>query len=158
MHLIALSRHSSSVAALWCWVLWEWQCSGCCLHIERFMPGRIMRHYRKVEGRLFGSLPRPALPVGISVLIWICDGFRVLVEALALRQYISFQEAIMVALLSSLVSIVPITPAGLGFAEGIMIFAPTATACFHASPLNPWPDDAHVSSATGRWYPRSDSN
>ncbi len=93
--------------------------------IETFMPTRIVRVYRRVRNGLFDSLARPIRPVGVSILLWFCDGLRVLLVALALGEVISYEAAIMVALLSALVSTVPITPAGLGFVEGIMIYALT---------------------------------
>ena len=93
--------------------------------IESFMPARVVLHYRKVRNGLFDSLGKPMIPVGISVVLWICDGLRVFFVASALGQFIPFQAAVMVALLSALVSTIPITPAGLGFVEGIMIYALT---------------------------------
>lgn len=94
--------------------------------IENVLPAKIVRHYRKVQNGLFDSLSRPASPVGISVLLWLCDGLRVFLVAWSLGQHIPYQAAIMVALLSALVSTIPITPAGLGFVEGIMIWALTS--------------------------------
>lgn len=93
--------------------------------IENVMPNRIVRHYRKVRNGLFDALGKPAMPVGISILLWLCDGLRVFFVAWALGQHIPYHAAIMVALLSALVSTIPITPAGLGFVEGIMIYALT---------------------------------
>lgn len=94
-------------------------------HIERFLPAKIARVYARVRNGLFDSLAHPRIPVLISICIWFCDGLRVFLVAWALGQHISYQAAIMVALLSALVSTVPITPAGLGFVEGIMIYALT---------------------------------
>ena len=94
--------------------------------LENMMPARIVLHYRKVRDGLFDSLGKPATPVGVSILLWFCDGLRVFFVAWSLGQHISYQAAIMVALLSALVSTIPITPAGLGFVEGIMIYALTS--------------------------------
>lgn len=93
--------------------------------IEKVLPQRIMPHYRKVRDGLFMALARPLPPSGISVLLWLCDGIRVYLVAWALGYQISYPAAIMVALLSSLVSIIPFTPAGLGFVEGSMVAALT---------------------------------
>ncbi|MCA9832473.1 MAG: flippase-like domain-containing protein [Thermomicrobiales bacterium] len=93
--------------------------------IEGFLPAKIARVYARVRNGLFDSLAQPRTPVLVSVGIWLCDGLRVFLVAWALGQHISYQAAIMVALLSALVSTVPITPAGLGFVEGIMIYALT---------------------------------
>lgn len=94
--------------------------------IENVMPARIVMHYRKVRDGLFDSLGKPIAPVGVSVLLWLCDGLRVFLVAMSLGQHIPYHAAIMVALLSALVSTIPITPAGLGFVEGIMIWALTS--------------------------------
>lgn len=94
--------------------------------IENVMPARIVMHYRKVRNGLFDSLGKPIAPVGVSVLLWLGDGLRVFLVAWALGQHIPYHAAIMVALLSALVSTIPITPAGLGFVEGIMIWALTS--------------------------------
>lgn len=94
--------------------------------IEGHLPSRILLHYRKVRNGLFDSLGKPRMPVGISLLLWLCDGMRVLLVALALGEHIPYHAAVMVALLSALVSTIPITPAGLGFVEGIMIYALTS--------------------------------
>lgn len=93
--------------------------------VEQFLPSRLARVYSRVRTGLFESLGRPRVPILISVGIWLCDGLRVFLVAWSLGQHISYQAAIMVALLSALVSTVPITPAGLGFVEGIMIYALT---------------------------------
>jgi glycosyltransferase 2 family protein len=93
--------------------------------IERFLPQRIMPHYRKVHDGLFAALGNPLPPALISVVLWMCDGLRVYLVAWSLGQHISFPAGVMVALLSSLVSIIPFTPAGLGFVEGFMVTALT---------------------------------
>ena len=93
--------------------------------IERFMPNRIMPHYRKVRDGLFTALARPISPSVISVLLWLADGLRVYLVAWALGFQISYPAGIMVALISALVSIIPFTPAGLGFVEGFMVTALT---------------------------------
>lgn len=93
--------------------------------IDRFMPQRIAVHYRKVRDGLFDSLKRPIPPATLSVLLWLCDGLRVYLVAWSLGQHISYPAAIMVALISALVSIIPFTPAGLGFVETFMVTALT---------------------------------
>lgn len=100
------------------WVLRE--------RIENFLPARVLLHYRKVRNGLFDSLAKPGVPIGVSLLLWLCDGMRVFLVAWALGEHIPYHAAIMVALLSALVSTIPITPAGLGFVEGIMIYALTS--------------------------------
>jgi uncharacterized membrane protein YbhN (UPF0104 family) len=93
--------------------------------IERVMPTRIMPHYRKVRDGLFLALAKPLRPSAISLLLWLCDGLRVYLVAWSLGYHISYPAGIMVALISALVSIIPFTPAGLGFVEGFMVTALT---------------------------------
>lgn len=93
--------------------------------VELLMPTRLVRVYRRVRTGLFESLSKPVLPIAVSILLWLCDGLRVFFVAAALGEVIPYHAAIMVALLSALVSTVPITPAGLGFVEGIMIYSLT---------------------------------
>lgn len=93
--------------------------------VERIMPSRIMPYYQRIRDGLFTALARPLAPSAISVLLWLCDGLRVYLVAWSLGFHISFPAGIMVALISSLVSIVPFTPAGLGFVEGSMVTALT---------------------------------
>jgi glycosyltransferase 2 family protein len=93
--------------------------------IERYLPQRIMPHFRKVRDGLFTALSRPLPPSIISVFLWLCDGLRVYLVAWSLGYHISYPAGIMVALISALVSIVPFTPAGLGFVEGFMVTALT---------------------------------
>jgi uncharacterized membrane protein YbhN (UPF0104 family) len=99
-------------------------------HIERLLPVRIMTHYKKLNSGLFRVLARPTPFAATSVLLWCADGLRVLLVARSLDVHISYPEAIMVALISALVSIIPFTPAGLGFVEGFMVTALTQIGVF----------------------------
>lgn len=91
--------------------------------IEKLLPMRIMAHYQRLNHGLFRVLAKP-LPFGvISVVLWLGDGLRVYLVARSLDVHISYSAAIMVALISALVSIIPFTPAGLGFVEGFMVTA-----------------------------------
>ncbi|HWV24151.1 MAG TPA: lysylphosphatidylglycerol synthase transmembrane domain-containing protein, partial [Thermomicrobiales bacterium] len=94
-------------------------------HIERMLPIRLMTHYRRLNKGLFQVLARPTPFALMSVALWLSDGLRVYLIAWSLNQHISYQAAIMVALVSALVSVVPFTPAGLGFVEGFMVTALT---------------------------------
>lgn len=94
-------------------------------HLERLLPDRVSRHYRRVQRSLFRTLSNPAPFALMSVGIWMLDGLRVFFVARSLGQDISYQAAVMVALISALVSIIPITPAGLGVVEGFMVKALT---------------------------------
>lgn len=93
--------------------------------IERILPLRVMSHYQRLNRGLFRVLARPTSFAMMSAALWLSDGLRVYLIAWSLGQHISYQAAIMVALISALVSIVPFTPAGLGFVEGFMVTALT---------------------------------
>jgi hypothetical protein len=93
--------------------------------IEGWLPLRLMSHYRKLNTGIFKVLARPTRFAGISVGLWLLDGLRVMLIARSLGEDISYPAAIMVALISALVSVIPFTPAGLGFVEGFMVTALT---------------------------------
>lgn len=90
-------------------------------HLERFIPHRFHEQYRRLHDAIFACLRRPTLFAAISVAIWIIDGVRLFLVAKSLGADISFAMAVFVALMSSLVTTLPITPAGLGIVETTMI-------------------------------------
>lgn len=93
--------------------------------LERFMPSQALTHYRRLHGGLFQVLANPLRPALLSVCIWLLDGLRVYLIARSLGWDLHISESIMVALISALVSVIPFTPAGLGFVETFMVTALT---------------------------------
>lgn len=91
-------------------------------HVVRFVPERFTHHFLHLHGAIFDILKRPYPYAGMGILIWLCDGLRLFLIARSLGTHLGFEEAIVVSLLSALVTIVPITPAGLGVVEGFMIW------------------------------------
>jgi uncharacterized membrane protein YbhN (UPF0104 family) len=85
--------------------------------VVRFLPGRIQEAYARLQGAIFGSLRRPALVLGIGVLLWLNDGMRVWFVARSLDAGISPSVAILVAVMGALLTVIPFTPAGLGVVE-----------------------------------------
>lgn len=85
--------------------------------VERRLPERIRAQFGQLHDAIFACLRRPWRPVGISILIWSCDGIRLFLVASALHADVSFSVAVFVALMSSLLTILPLTPAGLGVVE-----------------------------------------
>jgi uncharacterized protein (TIRG00374 family) len=85
--------------------------------VVRFLPGRVQQAYTRLQGAIFGSLRRPALVLGIGLLLWLNDGMRVWFVARSLDAGISPAVAILVAVMGALLTIVPFTPAGLGVVE-----------------------------------------
>ena len=85
--------------------------------IVRFLPGRMQDAYARLNGAIFGALRRPGLVLGIGALLWLNDGMRVWFVARSLDAGISPTVAILVAVMSALLTIIPFTPAGLGVVE-----------------------------------------
>lgn len=85
--------------------------------VERFLPDRLQGIYARLQGAVFGSLRRPGVVFGISVLLWLGDGMRVWMVSLSLDAGISPAVAIFVAVMSALLTVIPFTPAGLGVVE-----------------------------------------
>jgi glycosyltransferase 2 family protein len=85
--------------------------------IRRFVPERALVHYLKLEqGALMSYRKVPSL-IGLTALIWFLEGARMYVIGLAIGAGMGIPEAIFIALLASLLTAVPATPAGLGFVE-----------------------------------------
>jgi uncharacterized protein (TIRG00374 family) len=89
--------------------------------IERNLPERIRSQFAQLHDSIFACLRRPWRPIAISVLIWSFDGLRLYFVAAALHGDVSFPVAIFVSLMSALLTILPITPAGLGVVELAMV-------------------------------------
>jgi uncharacterized protein (TIRG00374 family) len=89
--------------------------------IERWLPSRIRSQFVQLSDSIFACLRRPWLPIGISILIWTADGLRLYLVAASLKAGVSLPVATFVSLMSALLTILPITPAGLGVVEVAMI-------------------------------------
>ena len=89
---------------------------------EKVLPKRLRAHYSRLERGLTGSFRRgiPRL-VALSVTGWILEGAALYATAAAVGVPFSVAGALVVALAASLLSTVPITPAGLGFTEAVMV-------------------------------------
>ena len=89
---------------------------------ERILPKRLYVHYLRLEHGVVGSF-RSRLPllVGLSVAGWVLEGAALYATAAAVGAPVSIAGALVVALAASLLSTVPITPAGLGFTEAGMV-------------------------------------
>ena len=89
--------------------------------VERVLPKRLHAHYACLEHGVVGSFRRLPLLVAYSVIGWLIEGATLYVTAAAVGVPVSVAGALVVALAAALLTTVPITPAGLGFAEGGMI-------------------------------------
>ncbi len=102
---------------------------------ERVLPKRLHAHYSRLEHGVIDSFRRLPLLVAYSVAGWVIEGMTLYVVAAAVGAPVSAVSALLVALAASLLTAVPITPAGLGFTEAGMLVmlgwlgldAPTAT-------------------------------
>ncbi len=104
---------------------------------ERVLPKRFHTHYSRLEHGAIDSF-RGKLPllVALSVGGWFLEGAALYGAAAAVEAPVSVAGALVIALGASLLTAVPFTPAGLGFAEAGMIVmlgwlgldVPTATA------------------------------
>ncbi len=89
---------------------------------ELVLPKRLHAHYSRLEHGVIGSF-RGRLPllVALSVAGWVLEGAALYVTASAVGAPVPIAGALVVALAASLLSTVPITPAGLGFTEAGMV-------------------------------------
>jgi len=90
------------------------------------LPPRILELYERFEEGVFGAVGLRHLPV-LAILtgsIWMTEGLRLYIVILALGfpdVTIGLSGAIFVALIGSLLTAIPLSPAGLGFAQAGVI-------------------------------------
>lgn len=89
--------------------------------IERWVPEKWRVQFGRLHDSLFACLRRPGRYAGASVVIWALDGARMMLVAKSLGVELTAATAIFVALMASLLTTLPITPAGLGFVETAII-------------------------------------
>lgn len=85
------------------------------------LPERLAHPVNRVQVGLFENLRNPWASVGMSLLIWIAEGVRLWFVAWSLDAMLPPTTALFLALISSLATVSPVTPAGLGVVEAIMI-------------------------------------
>ncbi len=90
------------------------------------LPHRVLELYDKFEQGVFGAVAGRQLPglVGITILIWCTEGLRLwlVVQALGFPDAnLGISGAFFVALIGSLLTAVPLSPAGLGLVEAGMV-------------------------------------
>jgi uncharacterized protein (TIRG00374 family) len=97
-------------------------------HLTRVLPERVAELYERFHEGSTGALtPRVLLPVGaITVLVWLLEGVRVyfVIHALSLTgMQLGISSSIFVALAASLLTAIPLTPAGIGFVQAGIVYA-----------------------------------
>ncbi len=90
------------------------------------LPHRVLELYDKFEEGVFGAVTGRQLPVliVITILIWCTEGLRLwlVVQALGFpNANLGISGAFFVALIGSLLTAVPLSPAGLGLVEAGMV-------------------------------------
>ncbi|MBI2776381.1 MAG: flippase-like domain-containing protein [Chloroflexi bacterium] len=90
------------------------------------VPVRIVEFYDRFEEGVFSSVGLRALPglIVLTGLIWATEAIRLflVVQALGLPDvHLGISGAFFIALSASLLTAIPITPAGLGFVEGAIV-------------------------------------
>jgi len=89
--------------------------------LQRRLPARVQEQYGRLHDSVFQCLRRPGSFLVISAVIWLGEGLRLLLVARSLGADISLATALFVALMGSLLTTLPFTPAGLGLVEGATI-------------------------------------
>lgn len=89
--------------------------------ILRRLPDRVAAPIDRVQFGLFENLKSPWSSVGLSLIIWLTEGLRFFFVAWSLDVVLPGSTALFLALLSSLATVSPITPAGLGVVEAVLI-------------------------------------
>jgi uncharacterized protein (TIRG00374 family) len=90
------------------------------------LPPRITELYERFEEGVFGAVGIKHLPILaiLTGLIWLTEGLRLYIVVLALGfpdVELGLSGAIFVALIGSLLTAIPLSPAGLGFAQAGVI-------------------------------------
>ena len=85
--------------------------------VERVLPARWHAYYELFVRGTVGSFRRIPLLVAYSAVGWIVEGLALYLAAASVGTRISAADALVVALVASLLTTVPIAPSGLGFTE-----------------------------------------
>ncbi|MEO8251291.1 MAG: lysylphosphatidylglycerol synthase transmembrane domain-containing protein [Chloroflexota bacterium] len=97
-------------------------------HLTRILPERVADLYERFHEGSTGALTARSLPIigGLSVVIWLFEGLRLyfVIRALDLPgANLGISSALFVALAGSLLTAIPLTPAGVGFVEAGIVGA-----------------------------------
>lgn len=91
--------------------------------LMRFVPERLKARYDRFAASALQSFQWRMLPdlIGMTMLVWLLEGCRLYFVILSMHQLgidLPLPLVIFVSLASSLLTVVPFTPAGLGLVEG----------------------------------------
>ena len=93
--------------------------------IEALLPERVQPYYNRLSDGIVSSFSRQGFVniSGLTVVIWALEGVRVYAGAHALGIDLTISQSVFIALLASLLTTFPFTPAGMGVVEGGTVFA-----------------------------------
>ena len=88
--------------------------------VERLLPTRFRAQYVKLQEGTLQSFRRRSLPmlIGYTGLIWLMESGRLFFVTQSLDAHIALSVVIFIALASSLITTLPLTPGGAGLVEG----------------------------------------
>ena len=94
-------------------------------HIQKIVPHRFRDYYVKLTEGVVTSFSRTGfvMVATYTIMIWALEGVRVYFAARAIGVDLSATSSVFVALLASLLTTFPLTPAGLGVVEGGTVLA-----------------------------------
>jgi uncharacterized protein (TIRG00374 family) len=90
-------------------------------HLMGLLPARLAAPVNRIQKGLFENLKNPWRSAGYSVVIWALEGTRVFFVAWSLDAKLPPDTSLFIALVGSLAAVSPITPAGLGVVEAVLI-------------------------------------
>lgn len=88
--------------------------------VERFIPMRLKDRYTRFSASALTSFQPAMLPrlIGLTLFIWLLEGCRLYFVIVSMNLNLPLPLVVFVSLASSLLTVVPFTPAGLGLVEG----------------------------------------
>jgi uncharacterized protein (TIRG00374 family) len=88
--------------------------------VERFIPERLKERYARFSASALTSFQPAMLPrlIGLTLFIWLLEGCRLYFVIVSMNLSLPLPLVVFVSLASSLLTVVPFTPAGLGLVEG----------------------------------------
>ncbi|HYP40005.1 MAG TPA: lysylphosphatidylglycerol synthase transmembrane domain-containing protein [Chloroflexia bacterium] len=92
----------------------------------RFVPGRYKGKFMTFQAGILKSFKRRSLPIllGYTITIWLLEGGRLFFVTRSLDAHaVTISAVIFIALLSSLLTTLPLTPGGAGVVEGAVTLA-----------------------------------
>ncbi|MFM2033108.1 MAG: hypothetical protein RLZZ297_1873 [Chloroflexota bacterium] len=88
--------------------------------LQRFIPERLKARYERFSASALTSFKPAMLPrlIGLTMVIWLLEGCRLYFVIVSMNLDMPLPLVVFVSLASSLLTVVPFTPAGLGLVEG----------------------------------------